>query len=177
LYPAKAHDSENIANALMGYIGNFGLFDELASDPGSDITSQAIKELNSWLGLRHKVSLVDVHTSNGCENTNKQIIQHLSTLVNDLRVKSHWANPKIISLIQLHFNSAHSSEAGIIPFQALFGSVDSTYYQLPAELKPREYQTEYVKRLDACLQHLREISAKHQKVIAEKRMSNDSELT
>jgi hypothetical protein len=97
LYPAKAHDSENIANALMGYIGNFGLFDELASDPGSDITSQAIKELNSWLGLRHKVSLVDVHTSNGCENTNKQIIQHLSTLVNDLRVKSHWANPKIFS--------------------------------------------------------------------------------
>ena len=176
LYPAKTHDSENIANALMGYIGNFGLFDELASDPGSDITSQAIKELNSWLGLRHKVSLVDVHTSNGCENTNKQIIQHLSTLVNDLRVKNHWANPKIISLIQLHFNSAHSSEAGIIPFQALFGSADSTYYQLPAELKPREYQTEYVKRLDACLQHLREISAKHQKAIAEKRMSNDSEL-
>ena len=82
LYPAKAHDSENIANALMGYIGNFRLFDELASDPGSDITSQAIKELNSWLGLRHKVSLVDVHTSNGCENTNKQlfsIFQHWST--------------------------------------------------------------------------------------------------
>ncbi len=82
----------------------------------------------------------------------------------------------IISLIQLHFNSAHSSEAGIIPFQALFGSAHSTYYQLPAQLKPRENQTEYVKRLDACLQHLREISAKHQKAIGEKRMSNDSEL-
>ena len=33
-----------------------------------------------------------------------------------------------------------------------------------------------MKRLDAYLQHLREISAKYHKAIAEKRMSNDSEL-
>jgi hypothetical protein len=57
------------------------------------------------------VSLVDVHTSNGCENTNRQIIQQLSALVNDLRMKEEWADPKIISLIQFHFNSSLSSEA------------------------------------------------------------------
>ncbi len=83
--------------------------------------------LNSLLGLRHKVSLVDVRTSNGCENTIKQVLQHISTLVNDLRIKKHWAHPKIISLIQFHINSSHSSEAGVVPFKALFGFADETY--------------------------------------------------
>ena len=56
LYPVKAHDATWLANALMSYVENVGLFDELASDPGSDMMSKAVAELNSWLGLRHKVS-------------------------------------------------------------------------------------------------------------------------
>jgi hypothetical protein len=160
----------------MSYIGNFGLFDELASDPGSDIMFEAVSELNSWLGLRHKVSLVDVHTSNGCENTNKIVLQHISTLVNDLRIKKCWADPKIISLIQFYINSSHSSEAGVAPFKALFGSADETYYKLPADFKRRNYQTEYVKLLDKSLAILREISAKHQEEIKESRQSDASKL-
>ena len=176
LYPVRNHDANSIACALMSYIGNFGLFDELASDPGSDIMSEAVSELNSWLGLRHKVSLVDVHTSNGCENTNKQVLQHISTLVNDLRIKKHWADPKIISLIQFHINSSHSSEAGVVPFKALFSSADETYYKLPADLKRWKYQTEYVKLLDKSLVTLREISAEHQKKLKEARLSDTSKL-
>jgi hypothetical protein len=89
--------------------------------------STAIKELNSWLGLKHVVSLTDVHTSNSCENTNKQIIAHLSALCNDLRVKDKWSDLKIIAL---HFNGSVSSEGGMEPFKALFGSADDTYYAL-----------------------------------------------
>lgn len=172
LYPVKAYDSEGIANALMAFISNYGLFDELASDPGSDLMSGAVKEVNEWLGLRHVVSLVDVHTSNGCENTNKQIIQHLSSLCNDLRIKDKWSDPKILALIQLHFNGSVSSEAGIEPFKALFGSDDDTYYRLNPKLKPQEYQTAYVKRLDDALVQLRQISADFQQQIVAKRVDS-----
>jgi hypothetical protein len=167
----KKYDAEGVANCLMSYIGNYGLFDELASDPGSDLMASAIKELNQWLGLRHKVSLVDVHTSNGCENTNKMIIAHLSALVNDLRMKKRWADPKILSLIQFHFNSSLSSESGLEPFKAMFGTADATYFRLNPELRPAEYQTAYVKELDECLKLLRVISKEHQEKIVKKRVN------
>ena len=154
---------------MMAYVSNFGLFDELASDPGSDLTSKAVAELNSWLGVRHKVSLVDVHTSNGCENTNKMVIQHLSALCNDLRCKDKWTDPKIIGLIQLHFNGSISAEAGITPFQALFGSKDQTYYTLDPRVEAKDLQFEYTKKLDDCLRQLRNISAKHQAKLIEAR--------
>ena len=170
LYPVKKYDSESLANALMQYISNFGLFDELISDPGSDLTSKAIEELNSWLGLRHVVSLVDVHTSNGCENTNKQIITHLSCLCNDLRIKGKWADPKILALIQMHFNGAVSAETGVSPFKALFGSVDEFYYTLPENTDPVTYMTSYVKRLDDALGQLRKISHAHQGRLMEERL-------
>jgi hypothetical protein len=171
LYAVKSYNSEGVANALMSYVGNFGLFDELASDPGSDLMSGAIKELNKWLGLRHKVSLVDVHTSNGFENTNKMIIAHLSAKVNDLRMKHQWADPKILSLIQFHFNSSLSSESGIEPFKALFGSADETYYRLDEKVKPEQYQTAYVQKLDDSLRVLRQISKKHQAKLVAKRVN------
>ena len=47
---------------MMSYIGNFGLVDEVLSDQGSDLMSAPIADLNCWLGLCHKVFLVDVHT-------------------------------------------------------------------------------------------------------------------
>jgi exonuclease III len=170
LYPVKRYDSESLANALMAFISNFGLFDELISDPGSDLTSKAIQEVNEWLGVRHVVSLVDVHTSNGCENTNKHIITHLSALCNDLRIKDKWSDPKIIALIQLHFNGQISAEAGITPFEAMFGNADDTYYDLGPNIKPENYQTEYVTRLDKALQQLRIISAEFQDKLCLKRL-------
>jgi hypothetical protein len=170
LHKVKKYDAESVADALMVYIGNFGLFDQLISDPGSDLTSKAVMELNKWLGVRHIVSLVDVHTSNGCENTNKQIITHLSALCSELRVKDKWDDPKILALIQLHFNGQISSEAGITPLQAMFGSVDDIYYKLKPDLKPDQFQTEYVQRLDDVIRQLRQISAKHQNGLFNKRI-------
>jgi hypothetical protein len=170
LYPVKKYDSESLANCLMSFISNFGFFDELISDPGSDLTSNAIKEVNAWLGLRHVISLVDVHTSNGCENTNRQIIQHLSALCNDLRCKEKWTDPKILSLIQLHFNGQISAEAGLSPFHALYGTQDETYYQLEPGVEAEHLQVAYVKRLDSCLKQLRKISATHQANLAKERL-------
>ena len=173
LYPVKSHTAKEMANAIMSYICNFGLIDEILSDPGSELMSKAIQELNAWLGLRHKVSLTDVHTSNGCENSNRQVIEHLSAITSDLRLKDEWSDPLILGLIQFHFNSSLSREAGIAPFHAMFGSQDDTYYSLDPKLAIKDIQTSYIQLLDQSLKTLREISSKHQAHIAKERLSRN----
>ena len=56
-----------VVRALMQYIAHYGLFSELASNPGFAFLSEVVQEFNSWLGIHHRVSLVDRHESNGCE--------------------------------------------------------------------------------------------------------------
>ncbi len=170
LYPTKEFDAHSIACAIMSYISNYALVDEIISDPGSDLMSKAVKEVNDWLGIRHKVSLVDVHTSNGCENTNRLVIQHLSTLVSDERLKDKWCDRLILSLIQFHLNSSLNAEIGVEPFKATFGSADSDYYKIDSKLSPEEFETSYVKLLDENLKIIREISKQYQDSLVNKRI-------
>jgi hypothetical protein len=46
------------------------------SSHGGDLTSETLKTLNNWLGIRHNVSLVDRPQSSGVEHTNKLILKH-----------------------------------------------------------------------------------------------------
>ena len=173
LYPVKTHSAKEMCHALMSYVKNFGLFDELKSDPGSDLMSQAVADLNTWLGLRHQVSLTDVHTSNGCENTNKQVVQHLSTLCADLRLKECWSDPLMIGLVQFHFNSSLSREAGVAPFVATFGSADATYLDLNPNVPMKDIQSDFVKKLDRNLKAIRAVSAEHQAKLAADRTAEN----
>ena len=61
--PAKTYEAKTIALALFLYFTTFGIFDELSSDPGSDLMSDTVKQLNDYLGIRHVVLLVDRHES------------------------------------------------------------------------------------------------------------------
>ena len=170
LYPIKNHSAKELANALMSYIGNFGLVDEIMSDQGSDLMSAAIAELNLWLGLKHKVALVDVHTSNGCENSNRQIQQHLKTIVQDLRIVDQWADPMVLALVQYHFNSSVCKETQYKPFSMMMGSADDLYYQLKPGIDQASAATDFVKLLDKNLKTIRDISAQFQADLVEDRV-------
>lgn len=50
----------------------YGVVDTIISAPGSDLMSQVIAQLNTRLGIRHIVSLVDRHESNGVERMNSE---------------------------------------------------------------------------------------------------------
>ncbi len=107
-----------MANVVMSYICNFDLIDEILSDLGSEaayVKSHTRAQRLVMTTIRHKVFLTDVHTSNGCENTNRQVIEHLSTITSDLRLKDKWSDPLILGLKQFHFNSSLSRETGIGP--------------------------------------------------------------
>ena len=84
--PAKSYEAKTIATALFVYFTLFGVFDELWSDPGSDLMSEAVKQLNLYMGIKNVVSLIDRHESNGVEGPNKQLLRHLRTLVYDTRM-------------------------------------------------------------------------------------------
>ena len=74
LFSLVDYSAIEVARALLQYMTRYGLFKKLASDPG---LAEVVQELNSWLGIYHRVSLVDRHESNGCESTIKEVVRHI----------------------------------------------------------------------------------------------------
>ena len=122
IYPATSHDAQQAATSVYQYITTYGLFECIISDPGSDFTSKLVELLNSYLGLQHYISIVDRHESNGVERTNKEIIRHLRDYVFDTRILNNWDNPIPLCTIKYFLNHLISSETGISPYEATFGS-------------------------------------------------------
>ena len=179
LYPSKLHDALSSATALFQYFCTYGLIDSIISDPGSEFMNEVVNHLTRWFGIRHRFSLVDRHESNGVEHTNQMILRHLKALVFDERVQHRWSDPTVLPLIQFLINSFDSSETGVIPFHAHFGSSDAIYFNLPAIREGEEENStlvtqQYIKLLDENLKLLHNLSKKHQETIAAERVKNSS---
>ena len=61
IFPTPAQTEEAAALATFTYICTYSMVDAIQIDPGSELTSNGLKQLNAWLGLGHQLSLVDVH--------------------------------------------------------------------------------------------------------------------
>jgi len=177
VYPSKDYTAQTLAIALFQYFTTFGVFEEVWSDPGSDLMSEMIQQLNQWLGIKHVVSLVDRHESNGVEGSNKQLLRHLKTLVHDERVVKKWSDPTILCLVTFAINDAVSSETGVRPFDAKFGSEDGPYLKLPESAIPSEISNAWVRALDQDLKHIRSVSAKFQAELIAERLAATPEET
>jgi len=176
VYPCKDYTAQTLAIALFQYFTTFGVFEEVWSDPGSDMMSDMVKQLNAYLGIKHVVSLVDRHESNGVEGSNKQLLRHLKTLVHDERVVKKWSDPVILCLVTFAINDAINSETGVRPFDAKFGSQDGPYLKLPDTVIPSEITHAWVQALDQDLKHIRSVSAAFQaKLIAERLAATPAE--
>ena len=138
VYLSKGLSAKFLAMVLFQYFTTFGLFEEVWSDPGSDLMSETIEQLNKWLGIRHVVSLVDRHESNGVEGSNKRLLRHFKTLVHDERLVNRWSDPTILCLVTFALNDAINSGTGVRPYDAKFGSEDEPYLKLPDTLIPSE---------------------------------------
>jgi len=172
LYPSKTHDAISTATAIFQYFCTFGLVDGIISDPGSEFMNEVVSHLLKWLGLRHTVSLVDRHQSNGVEATNREILRLLKALVYDERLVHEWSSPTVLPLIQYHLNSSFHSESGCIPFEATFGSADARYFQFPMVKEGDSSMTAmhaYISKLNSNLETIRKLSYEYQQTIADER--------
>ncbi len=174
LYPAVSHTAIAMATALFVYVSNYGLVDVLYSDPGSDLMSEAVQQLNTWLGIRHKVSIVDRHQSNGVEGSNKQILRHLRALVYDERVLRTWSAPTTLPIIQYILNSTLNSETNMVPFELHFGQNSSTYHRIPSNLNLNSQVNDFIQLLNSNLKHLLEVSRAYQLNLVKERTGSDS---
>ena len=173
-YAAKSYSAEELAGILFKHFVTYGLFDELASDPGSAMMADVVAQLNRWLGVRHKVSLVDRHESNGCEGSNRQFLRHLRTLLADTRLHSNWSSDEVLPVINFEMASYPTTETGgFTPFQLKYGTQDAAYFRLPEGLAPGAQAAELLKRLDANIAAVRETSTKLQADIAAERAAAD----
>jgi len=169
LYAAAKHDAETTASALFQFYCSYGMFDSILTDPGSEFMNDVVKHLTRWLGVTHKVSLVERHESNGVEGTNKQILRHLKALVMEERVKDRWSSPTILPAVQFLINNNVSSETGVTPFHATFGSIDATYGRMGEGGDGVHRVNAYIRLLDDNLRLLSDITKKHQaKLISER---------
>jgi hypothetical protein len=176
-YPSKDYTAVSLATVLFRFYCTFGTFDEIASDPGSDLMSEAVALLHQWLGMRHVVSLVDRHESNGVERHNRECLRHLRALVFDERLKKRWGEPTTIALINFLINDLKSRETGVRPFDAKFGSFAGTYCKLPSSLPADQAPSRFLKIVDEDLAHMRSIiqRTKTERVLA--RLGTATEAT
>ena len=175
-YPIKSYDAETVAKILFKHFCTYGMFDQLASDPGSAFTSKVVEHLSKYLGFVHKISLVGRHESNGCEGSVKQYLRHLKTLVHDERLVDNWADDTVLPLINFHLASFPTRETGrYTPFELKYGTEDSKYFNLPNikySLSKENYH-EYIISLNKNIQAVRAASLKAQMAIAEDRRKQD----
>ena len=134
--------------------------------------SEAVQQLNKWLQVGHKVSLVDRHETNGVEGSNKQILRHLRTLVSDFRIANRWSDPIILCLVLFVINDQIHSETGVRPLDAKFGSADGPYLRLPKDSLPSDITNAWVIALDQDLKRIRQISVQYQEDLVKERLKD-----
>ncbi len=171
--PHKDYTTETAAIALFKHICDYGMVDAVASDPGSAFTSEVVAKVLKWLGSKHVISLVDVHTSNGVEPTNREILRHLKALIYDERILSRWSHDTVFPIIKFLLNSHVSSETGMEPFRLRFGDRDKVFMQLPATDSLPDSACEFVRRLNENLSTLREASQRYQKKVLDEKLKHE----
>jgi hypothetical protein len=169
IYPAKDHSAIEMAKACFLHFTRYGRFEEVYSDPGSDLTSEIIRYLHVWLGQKHVFSLVDRHESNGVEPTNKKILSLARCLIHDERLIHKWSDDNIISLIQHQCNAMPHSETGFSAFELKFGTLDKPYMILPDDALLHVDAPDILHKLNDDIKNVRDISSQWQQNLVSKR--------
>ena len=175
LYPFPTNSMENAATALFSHYVRFSTFDGIRSDPGSELLSKTVKLLNEWFGVHHYVSLVDRHTSNGVEESNKETLRFLRALVLEERIKDRWSSPSVLDWVILILNTVNDSETGVSPNVLTFGSDIAANIKFPSGPLDRESAPKFLRLLDDDLRALRAKADEHNKVVIDKRLAENNE--
>ena len=125
--------------------------------------SSLVTEVNTWLGIPHKVSLIGRHISNGTEHVNALLLGHLRRLVHDERLVHQWSSDTVLPLINHALATSPNTElGGISPAELKFGTTDYKRFSLPVQLVPDNNYGDLVNQLDHNLATVRNITPNYQ---------------
>ena len=172
-YPVRDYSATTVATVLFKHFSTFGSFHFIYSDPGSSPMSNVVSDLNTWLGIPHRVSLIGRHESNGTEHVNALLLGHLRRLVHDERLIHRWASDTILPLINHALSTAPNSElGGLSPAELKFGTTDYHCFSLPLPLVPGNNYCDLVQELDHNLATIRAITTAFQQSLRTRRLRN-----
>ena len=172
-YPSKNNTADSVCDALLTYFATHGLFNVMSIDPGNNLLAETVDLLNRQLNITQKVSMVDVHTSNGVENSGcKPIIRHLQALTSDFRIKDRWSEPKCFQWCLFMINSSMNSEINNIPFALHYGDYDKLAEKYP-DVYPSDKETRsaYIKDLWQLQRIATDASRKYQQGLHDRRVA------
>lgn len=178
LYPTPNEEAITVARCAYMFLMNYGRFRGFATDPGSCFTSHVMKYINDWMGMGHKLSLVDRHESNGVEGTNRLILRHIRALTMVERAAKIWDQPEYVATVKHVINTTADTEYGASPHELTFGSLSMLYFGIPEARENISGFTTgdrllYLQNLNNCLKIIREESAVfHQSVLKERAKDN-----
>ena len=171
-YPVRDYTAQSVAVVLFKHYCTFGSYDCIYSDPGSSLLSAVVNDLNTWLGIPHRVSLIGRHESNGTEHVNALLLGHLRRLVHDERLVSRWASDTVLPLINHALATSPNSElGGLSPAELKFGTKDYARFKMPVPLVPGHQYGELVRLLDANLATVRAVTASYQQTLRDTRQN------
>ena len=144
MYAVRDYTAHTVPVVLFDHNCTFGTFDSIYSDPGSSLMSIVINDLNTCLGIPHKVFLVCRHESNGTEHVNALLLGHLCRLVHDERLVSQWASDIVLPLINHALATTPNSELGAWTAAELkFGTLDFKHFKISQQLVPDNHYDEF----------------------------------
>ena len=173
-YPIRDYTAQTVATVLFKHYCTFGIFNAVLSDPGSALLADSVRQLNTWLGITHLVSLVGRHESNGTEHVNSLFMGHLRRLVHDERLTHKWASDTVLPLINHAVVTSPNDElGGLSPAELKFGTIGSKHFNMPTALLPGHHYSEFVSTLDANLALIKSITNKFQEELRAKRQKRN----
>jgi hypothetical protein len=176
MHAAKDYTAESLAEAIIADIASNGLFDTLVSDMGSDLTSKAIELVSKWMGYVHRFAISGRHQSNGVEGPSHYVLERIRAICADNRILTQWSRPHVLKVACVYINNQVSSETGVSPFEAKFGTFDAAYFRLPSELPLNQLAPELLRRLNEQLKAIREHMMAQQEVVVKKRAKGKNPL-
>ena len=168
LYAVANSDAITVARAMYLFASG-GRYKGFATDPGSNITAAVINQLNEWMDMWHKVSLVDRHQSCGVEHTNRMVLEHAKALIQTERAATFWDQAEYLQTVENIINRYSDWETGLSPNELTYGSEAMVYYTLIDPMKTLDDKHEYLRKLNEYLMVARQESELFHNAILEKR--------
>ena len=158
LYPAKGKDEAFTINAILSYIGLYGLMDRIISDPGGEFTGAFTEKLMDKLGVRWDLTITDRPQSHGTERTVGRAVEAVRILLaqdtQDTGSSLAWSEPAVLSTTAYLLNSEINEETGFAAFDLVFGRGDCKDLPDLSGITGKKNLEDY---LEALQRHLTEI--------------------